>query len=98
MHKEEKPCKSQVQRTKEVFFLGPSRNLQGRYKFITLNTTKKIVWRSWDLIPMPDMVITQVNTFGGIGKKYLTFTYRQGCLIGLVLITGVGAKSEEEER
>ena len=62
-----------------------------------LNTANKIVRQSWDLTPMPDSVITHVNTLGGNKPKKLTLIDRYGHLIGDVQIPGVGAKSEEEE-
>jgi hypothetical protein len=31
---------------------------------MALNTRKKITHRSWDVIPMPDMVIAHVNALG----------------------------------
>jgi hypothetical protein len=36
--------------------LGPSGDLQGGYKFMALNTRKKITCWSWDMIPMLDTV------------------------------------------
>ena len=64
---------------------------------MALNTTNKIVRRSWDLIPMSYTVIARFNTLGGDQTKQLTFTYRHVHFIVYVEISGVGAKSEEEE-
>jgi hypothetical protein len=61
VHEEDHPRNSQIARTKGVISLGPSGNMQGGFKFMALNTGKKIVRRSWDLIPMPDVVIARVN-------------------------------------
>ena len=51
---------------------------------MALNTAKKIVRRSWDLISMPDTVIACVNVLGGEENKHLTFTDRDGRLMGYV--------------
>jgi hypothetical protein len=61
VHEEDTPRNSQVARTKGAVSLGPSGNLQDGFKFIALNSGKKIVRRSWDVIPMPDVVINRVN-------------------------------------
>ena len=49
---------------------------------MALNTGKKIIRRSWDVIPMPDTVIARVNTLGSDQPEQLIFTDRHGCLIG----------------
>ena len=74
VHEEEDPRNSQVARTKGAISLGPSGNLQGGYKFMALNTGKKIVRRSWDVIPMPDVIIARVNALGSDQPELLTFT------------------------
>jgi hypothetical protein len=56
-HEKDNLHNSQIARTKGVISLGPSGNLQGRFKFMALNRSKKIIRRSWDVIPMPDLVI-----------------------------------------
>jgi hypothetical protein len=83
VHKEDtRPRNSQRPRTKGAISLGPSGNLQGGFKFMALNTGKKIVRRSWDVIPMPDTVIAHVNTLGSDQPKQLIFTDQHGRLIG----------------
>jgi hypothetical protein len=49
---------------------------------MALDTGMKIVSRSWDVIPMPDTVITRVNTLGRDQPEQLIFTDQHGCLIG----------------
>jgi hypothetical protein len=78
VHEDDTPLNSQVARTKG----GPSGNLQGGFKFMALNSGKKIVRRSWDVIPMPDFVINRVNEWGKDRPRLLTFTDRHGHLIG----------------
>jgi hypothetical protein len=41
---------------------------------MALNMGKKIIQYSWDVIPMPDMVITCVNTLGVDQPQQLIFT------------------------
>jgi hypothetical protein len=82
VHEEDHPRNSQLARTKGAISLGPSVNLQGGFKFIALNTKKKIVRRSWDVIPMLYVVITRVNALGSDQARQMTFTDRHGCLIG----------------
>jgi hypothetical protein len=74
VHKEDTLRNSQSPRTKGAISLGPSGNLQGGYKFMALNTGKKITHRSWDVIPMPDTVIAHVNALGTDQPKQLLFT------------------------
>jgi hypothetical protein len=83
VYEEDTPRNSQRPRTKGAIFLGPSGNLQGGYKFMALSTGKKIIRRSWDVIPMPDTVIARVNTLGTSDQpEQLIFTDRHGRLIG----------------
>jgi hypothetical protein len=53
VHEEETLRNSQIAHTK----VGPSGNIQGGFKFMALNTGKKIVRRNWDVIPMPNRVV-----------------------------------------
>ena len=62
VHEEETPRNSQIARTKGAISLGPSGNSQGGHKFMALKTGRKITRRSWDVIPIPDIVINRVNT------------------------------------
>ena len=48
-------------RTKWAICLGPTRNLQGSYKFMSLSTGKKIVRRKFTEMPITDCVIRQVS-------------------------------------
>jgi hypothetical protein len=82
VHEEDTPCNSLRPRTKGAISLGPSSSLQGGFKFMALNIGKKIIWHSWDVIPMPDMVITRVNMLGNDQPEQLIFTNRHGRLIG----------------
>jgi hypothetical protein len=97
VHEEDTPRNSQVARTKGAISLGPSGNLQGSFKFMTLNSGKKIVRRSWDVIPLPDVVINCVNELGKDQPRLVNFTDRHGRLIGDMEIPGVNSTEDEAE-
>ena len=97
VHEEESLNKSQTPRTRGEICLGSSGNLQGGYKFIALNSGKKIVRRNWDFVPIPEMVIAHVNTLGSDQPKLITFKDRHVRLIGDVETPGVGDNSDEGE-
>jgi hypothetical protein len=96
VHEEETPRNSQTARTKGAISLGPSGNLRGGFKFMTLNTGKKIVRRSWDVIPTPDTVIARVNALCSIQPEQMTFTDRHGRLIGDIEISGVDSDETDD--
>jgi hypothetical protein len=81
VHEETHPRNSQLARTKGAISLGPSGNLQGGFKFMALNTGKKILRHSWDVIPMLDVVLAQVNALVSDQPRQMTFTDRHGRLI-----------------
>jgi hypothetical protein len=64
---------------------------------MALNTGKKIVCRSWDVIPMLDVVITRANALGSDQPRQMTFTDRHGRLIGDIEIPGVDSDEEQED-
>jgi hypothetical protein len=82
VREEDHPCNSQLARTKGAISPRLSGNLQGGFKFMALNTGKKIVRRSWYVIPMPDVVIARVNALGSDQPRQMTFTNRHRRLIG----------------
>jgi hypothetical protein len=55
------------------------------------------VRRSWDVIPMPDVVIARVNALGSDQPRQMTFTDRHGCLIGDIEVPGVDSDEEQED-
>jgi hypothetical protein len=96
VHEEDTPRNSQVAHTKGAISLGQSGNLQGGFKFMALNSGKKIVRRSWDVIPMPIVVINRVNELGKNQPRLMTFTDRHGRLIGDMEIPGVDSTENED--
>jgi hypothetical protein len=63
---------------------------------MALNTGKKIVHRSWDVIPIPDLVVSRVNALCRYQPHHMKFTYRHGCLIGDIEIPGLDSGEEED--
>jgi hypothetical protein len=94
VHQEVNPLNIQIARTKGAIYLGPSGNLQGGFKFMALNTVTNIVRRIWDVISMPDLVITRVNALGSEYPQQMTFTDRHGRLIRDIEIPGADANED----
>jgi hypothetical protein len=97
VHEEDTPRNSQVARTKGAISLGPSENVQGGFKFMALNYGKKIVRRSRDVIPLPDVVINRVNELGKYQPRLMTFMDRHGRLIVDMEIPGVDSTEDEDD-
>jgi hypothetical protein len=89
VHEEEAPRNSQIARTKGAIALSPSGKIQGGFKFMALNTGKKIVQRNWDVTPMPDAIVARVNELGKDQPEQLIFTNRHGRPIRDVETPGV---------
>jgi hypothetical protein len=97
VREEDNPRNSQIARTKGEISLGPSGNLQGGFKFMDLNSGKKNVRHSWDVIPMPDLVIDRVNALCRDQPQHTTFTDRHRRLIGDVEVPGVEDQKEDDD-
>ena len=57
VHDEPIPTNSPTARTVGAITLGPTGNLQGGYKFLNLQTGKKITRRNWTHFPMPSETV-----------------------------------------
>ena len=66
---------------------------------MSLRSMKKVTRKSWDMILMPDTVISQVNILGKDQPYMLIFTDCKGLLIGDsdVEITGLGGDWDKNE-
>jgi hypothetical protein len=51
-------------RTKWGICLGPTENMQGSYKFLSLSTRKKVMRRKFTEMPMTNSVIRRIDSFG----------------------------------
>jgi hypothetical protein len=63
---------------------------------MALNSGKKSSCHSWDVTPMPDLVIDRVNALC-CDQQHMSFTDRHGCLIGNVVIQGVDAGEDNDD-
>jgi hypothetical protein len=97
VHEEYNPHNSHITRTKGAISLGPSGNLQGGFNFMALNTGNKIIRRSWDVIPMPNLVIARVDALGSDHPQQITFIDIHGRLIGDIKILGVDADEDDDD-
>ena len=82
VHEELTPRNSQLPGTQGAICLGPSGNIQGGFKFMSLASGKVISRRTWDNLPMPNSVITRVNQLGKDQPEQFIFTDRKGRTIG----------------
>ena len=80
VHDEPSPTNSPTDRTVGAITLGPTGNLQARYKFLNLRTSKKITRQNWTHLPMLSEVIKRINKIGLTQgqPKLLTFQDRHG--------------------
>jgi hypothetical protein len=76
------PCNSLAARTHGAISMGPSENLSGGQRFLTLDTGKMIVRNCWKELPMPLAVIDRVNLLGHAKRSLLVFTDCHGRVIG----------------
>jgi hypothetical protein len=83
--------------TKGAISLRPSGNLQGGFKFMALNSGNKIMRRSWDAIPMPDMLIACINALVSDHTHQMTFTDIHDRLIGDIEIPVVDADEDNDD-
>ena len=61
VHKNKGPGNSDKARTQVAICLGPCVNLQGEFKFISIQTGQNITKYNWDEIPIPQTVINRFN-------------------------------------
>ncbi len=79
-HDEPVPTNMMVTRLTPAIVLGPMGNLQGTYKFFSLETGKKIKHHKFTACPMPDLVIKKVDAFGKSPLEVFNFANRIGIL------------------
>jgi hypothetical protein len=79
-HDEPVPTNTMVTHLTPAIVLGPTGNLQGTYKFFSLETGKKIKRHKLTAYPMPDLVIKQVEAFGKSSSGAFNFADRNGIL------------------
>jgi hypothetical protein len=79
-HDEPVLMNTMVTRSTPPIVLGPMGNLQGTYKFFSLETGKKIKRRKLTAYPMLDSVIKKVEAFGKSSSGVFNFADRNGIL------------------
>ncbi len=62
VHEDDSITNTMKPRTTGAMSLGPSGNMQGAYKFLSLDTWKVIVRRSWTELPIPNDVLRLINS------------------------------------
>ena len=77
VHENEEPRNSNKSRTQGAICLGPCVNLQGGFKFMSLQTGQKITGYNWDEMPIPQTVINRVNVLGRYQPEIFIFTDRK---------------------
>ena len=68
-------------RTQGAIALGSSGNVQGGHKFYTLNTGSVAMQRDWKVLPMPQLVIDQINAKAKVQPALPVFTNQLGNVI-----------------
>ena len=76
------PRNSLAARTRGAISMGPSGNLSGGQRFLTLDTGKLVVRNRWKELPITSDVIDRVNMLGCTERSMLVFTDRLGRAIG----------------
>ncbi len=79
-HDEPVPMNTMITQWTPAIVLGPTGNLQGTYKFFSLETGKKMKCRKFTACPMPDLVIKKVEAFGKSSSGVFDFADRNGIL------------------
>jgi hypothetical protein len=63
------------ERTQAAICLGPTANFQGSYKFLSLQTGKRITRKQFKELPMPASVIKRVEAMALKEKQEKTITF-----------------------
>jgi hypothetical protein len=66
-------------RTRGAIAMGPSGNLSGGQRFLTLDTGKLVVRNCWKELPMTSAVIDRVNILVRTKRSMLVFTSSWPC-------------------
>ena len=90
------PRKSLATCTRGAISMGPSGNLSGGKRFLTLDTGKLVVRNRWKELPMTSEVINCVNLLGRTEQLLLVFKDRLGRAIGDYTPTENVAGDDEE--
>jgi hypothetical protein len=80
VHEDRNITNTMSERTQPAICLGPTANLQGSYKFLSLRTGKRIACKQFKELPMPDSIIKRVEAMTEREQqdKTITFSDRSG--------------------
>ena len=76
VHEEGVPRNSMRERATGAIAIGPTTNLQGSYRFLSLKSGHIITRREWTVMPVPPEAIEKVEEMAGGGDMTVSFTYR----------------------
>ena len=77
VHENKGPRNSDKTRTQGAICLGPCGNLQGEFKFMSLQTGQKITTYNCDEIPIPKIVIKRFNVLGKDKRNILSMQIKK---------------------
>jgi hypothetical protein len=98
VHEEEAPRNSEKARTQGPICIGNSGNKQGGFKFMALDSGRKLTRFTWTNLPMPDIVIKRIKEMAKGQPEDLIFTDRKGQLIADDEIPGVDGDENEHPK
>ena len=75
VHEEILPTNSMKERATGAIAIGPTANLQGAYRFMSLKTGHIITRREWTVMPVPPEAIERVESMAGDEDMEVVFTY-----------------------
>jgi hypothetical protein len=80
VHEDNNITNTMTERTHPAICLGPIENFQGTYKFLSLKTGKRINWKQFKELAMPDSIIRQIEAMETREKqdKVIIFCNRSG--------------------
>ncbi len=83
VHDEPAPTNTMVTRSTPAIVLGPTGNLQGTFKFLSLATRMKVKQRAFMPYPMPDLIIKKVKAYSKLTALLGIFDFanRNGILL-----------------
>jgi hypothetical protein len=80
VHEQDEIGRSDInnERTLGAICIGPSDNQQSGYRFMSLQTGRKVTRTSWTELPMPRQVVERVHTLADDQPEKLVFYDRHG--------------------
>jgi hypothetical protein len=70
VHNENDPSNTEIPQTSQAIALNPTGNLQGSYRFLSLDTGKSISRRRWTELPMTDAVTARMHAIATAERNH----------------------------